>query len=353
VVLDSDVTVREYMPRWLDEIARHRIRASTYASYEQLVRSHIVPCLGAMRLQKLERRHIQAFYASKLAENGRADGKPGGLSRRMVRFIHAVFKMACTEAVSAGLLAHNPMDGVKPPRDERPPIEYWNADEAATFLAAAEGDIYGAIWHVALHTGLRVGELSGLRWEDVNLDSADDGGQPHPELRVRQILGKRKVIGDPKSGAGKRAVALDAETAHALTAHRRRQTERRELAGVVAPAHDLVFPSTVDTLMSARNLARHFSLLVATAGVKPISPHGMRHTHATLLMLAGVNPKIVSERLGHSDIAFTLRTYSHVLPQMQNDAAQAFAATMARASQKRPCTSRAHEGDDGVPEPLG
>ena len=340
VILDADITVADYMQHWLT-LVKARIQPRTYQSYEQIVRTHIVPALGHLRLQRLDRSHAEALYARLLADGGRKDGKPGPLSRRMVRMVHDVLKRACEEARRAGIRTTNPLDDLKPPKAEARRIDCWTPREAATFLAATEGDYYGAIWVVALRTGLRVGELLGLRWEDCALSI------PRPELRVRQVLQDQKgtlsIKPVPKSDSGTRAVALTPATVAALSAHRTAQIDAAQRAATW-PHPELVFPApSTGTLMQPRNLTRHFQGLWARAGVKRIRIHDLRHTHATLLMLAGVNPKVVSERLGHKDVAFTLRVYSHVLPQMQTDAAAAFDATILEAAEKCSATRRPHE----------
>lgn len=326
VINDSKQTVGAYLQHWLTATAQHRVRPTTYESYSTLVNRHIAPALGTISLQKLTPTQVQAFYAAKMATGGRLDGKAGALSNRTVRYLHAILKMALEEALRLGLVGRNAAAAVKPPKAVRPQIQCWDATGVKRFLAAAEGDSYGAIWHVALHTGMRCGELLGVRWADVDFNRA--------ELRVRQtaiVVKYRLRFGEPKTKSGRRTIALDPATVAALREHRARQLERRLAVADVWQDLDLVFPSDVGTAINPANLAKRFAALIQAADVRRITIHGMRHTHATLLLMAGINVKVVSERLGHADISLTLSTYAHVLPQMQKEAAGAFAAALSAA----------------------
>ncbi|HVC81490.1 MAG TPA: site-specific integrase, partial [Chloroflexota bacterium] len=215
---------------------------------------------------------------------------------------------------------------VDPPKAVRPRIEAWTTQEMHRFLGTAAGDGYGPIWLVALTTGLRKGELLGLRWCDVELDRA--------VLHVRQQIvsvNGRLITGEPKTAAGRRTIALPRDCVEALREHQGRRP-RRPVA--LDPAHrdtDPVFASAVGTSIEPRNASARFDALVARSGVQRISFHGMRHTHATLLLLSGINVKIVSERLGHASIAITLDTYAHLLPGMQESAAEAMQKALQHA----------------------
>lgn len=191
-------------------------------------------------------------------------------------------------------------------------------------IAADDGD--HPLWLLAAHTGMRRGELLGLCWADVDLD----GGV----LSVRRSLvesGGVRGIQEPKTASGRRTIALDAPSIAALRVHRARQIEQRLKTGPHWQDHDAVFTSAIGTPLQPSHTDRRFHALVARAGVPRIPFHGLRHTHATLLMKHGVNPKVVSERMGHAGIAITLQTYSHVLPQMQQEAAEIFAAAVSAA----------------------
>jgi integrase len=299
------------------------VRASTLESYAAKVRLYVVPTLGHVPLQKLTPAHMQACYSALLkGDQGRGQA---GVSARTVRYVHAILHRALKEAVGLGLVSRNVTDAVAPPKAPRPPIKSWDVADVRRFLEAAATDEYSPIWLIALHTGMRRGELLGLRWQDVDL--------AHGVLRVCQSATTVKS-GDrftpPKTASGRRTIALDTSCVVALREHRVRQNARRLALGAAWQDYDLVFASEIGTPLNHANVYHRFVKLSQRAGVSRIPFHDLRHTHATLLMKHGVHPKVASERLGHADITLTQQTYSHVLPQMQQQAADIVASAVAQ-----------------------
>ena len=311
----SKMSVAAYLDYWLETIAQHRVRATTLASYRQIIRHRLVPSLGAVALQKLAPAQVQTCYGW-LLESGRSDGRGATLSPRSVRYAHAVLRMALQDAVKLGLVSRNVCEAATPPKAARPQVKYWDIDEVQRFLHIAANDRFGTLWLLALHTGMRRGEVLGLRWQDVDLDQS--------MLRVRQSLvqsGGVLAFQEPKTASGRRTIALDAASVAALRQLRAEQMEQRLKRGPEWQDHDLVFATETGAPLHPSNVNRHLVALMAKAGVTRIPFHGLRHTHATLLMMNGVDPKVASERLGHAGIAITLQTYSHVVPGLQREAA--------------------------------
>lgn len=311
----SRLTFGDYLAHWLETYGKPNLRATTYRSYEQLIRVHIVPSLGNVLLQKLQPVQLQQFYNDKLS-GGRADGGAGGVAPRTVRYLHSIIREALKQAVKWQMVTRNVADATDPPKGKRPPVKAWSAEQARQFLAVAEGDTYGAVWMLAVGTGMRRGELLALRWEDVDLTKG--------VLHIRRSLvelGSALVFQQPKTASGRRAVQLSRSTVNALKEHRARQNEQRLRAGASWQDGDLVFATALGGPVAPRNLLHRFKELIEEAGVPPVRFHDLRHTHATLLLKEGTHAKIVSERLGHATIAITLDTYSHVLPDMQREAA--------------------------------
>jgi len=319
-VVPSGKTLGEYLEFWLDTSARHRVRWTTFVSYQRLVRLYVAPALGNVTVQKLSAAQIQALYSSLLTGGGRSGA---GLAPRTVRYIHAILRRAMKEALALGLVSRNVTEAVSPPKAPRPPIKTWDAPDLRRFMAVAQGDGYSPLWLLAAHTGMRQGELLGLRWQDVDLDRA----VVHVVQAVPTVRHGVQFT-QPKTASGRRTIALDATCTAALREHKARQNERRLAMGALWHDYDLVIASAIGTPLNHANVYHRFIKLVVAAGVPRIPFHGLRHTHATLLMGAGVHPKVVSERLGHADISLTLSTYSHVLPQMQQEAASIFDAAM-------------------------
>ena len=319
-VIPSGKTVGEYLEFWLDSSARHRVRTTTFVSYQRLVRLYIIPTLGNVSIQKLSAAQIQALYSSLLTKGSR-DGT--SLAPRTVRYVHAILRRALKEALALGLVPRNVTEAVSPPKAPRPPIKGWVMLDLRRFMAVAHDDGYSPLWLLAAHTGMRQGELLGLRWQDIDLDRG--------VCRVVQAVPTVHngiEFTPPKTASGRRTIALDNTCVVALREHRTRQNERRLATGAAWQDYDLVIPSTIGTPLNNSNVYHRFIKLTAEAGLPRIPFHGLRHTHATLLMQAGVHPKVVSERLGHADISLTLSTYSHVLPQMQEEAAAIFDVVM-------------------------
>ena len=260
---------------------------------------------------RLSAQHMQAFYAAML-ENG--------LAPATVKYLHVVLHAALDQAVRLNIIPRNVTDLVTPPRPSRREMQILTPEQAQTFLAAVCGRRLEALYVLALTTGMRQGELLALRWRDVDLDAA--------RLHVSNTLhfGTKGVwrLGSPKTAQSRRRVDLAPMAVEALRAHRTRQLEERLLVGPDWHDHDFVFPrGDGEPLRGMQVTHRDFQPLLERAGLPCIRFHDLRHTAATLLLLANVPAKVVSELLGHSNVGITLNLYSHVLPSMQRDAANA------------------------------
>jgi integrase len=301
------MTVGAYLDSWLNDSVRGHVRPSTFYRHESVVRLHIRPALGRLKLAGLNPAHVQALYRAKLDER---------LSPTTVHRIHEVLHAALKQAARWELAPRNVCEAVSVsvPRRRRPDIRPLNPGQARAFLKAAEGDRYEAFFVLALTAGLRLGELRGLCWDAVDLKSG--------LLQVRRTLvraGNRLVFGEPKTARG-RVVALTPRAVEGLKAHRSRQ----QAAGLY-DADGLVFRSPrADKPVDHRHLTyRYFRPILERAGLPRIRLHDLRHSCATLLLAGNVNPKIVQELLGHANIAITLDTYSHILPGMMAPAVDA------------------------------
>ncbi len=318
----SRMTVAEYLDRWLADYARVKVAAKTYERYAEIVRVHLTPALGHHPLPRLQPLHIQACYSDAL-QRGRRNGR-GGLSPQTVLHHHRVLREALQQAVRWQLLARNPADAVEPPRGQRRETEVFDQGEVGRLLEVAGGTRLAVPVLLAVTTGLRRGELLGLRWQDVDLD----GGK----LAVRQSLEQTKAglaFKQPKTQKGRRVVTLPPMTTDALRRHKAEQAKERLLLGPAYCDHGLVLAQADGQPFNPDKVTRAFKRLALKAGVRPLSLHKVRHTHATLLLGANVHPKVVSERLGHATVGITLDTYSHVLPNLQEEAARKIDALLA------------------------
>ena len=248
------------------------------------------------------------------------------LSAKTVSYIHTTLHKALADAVDAGVLGRNVADRAKPPRPSRRStqgIQTWEPHELAGFLASVRDSRLGPIWRLAAMTGMRRGEILGLRWSDLDLAAA--------RLSVRHAVvavAYTTIESTPKSHNA-RVIDLDPETVEELRGHRQRQHGERAEWGADYQDGDLVVTKENGEPIQPHTFSQSFERLIRKASLRPIRLHDLRHTHATLALKAGVPVKVVSERLGHESPAFTLKQYAHVLPGMQAEAARSIAALVA------------------------
>src|SRR5215211_2530588 len=305
----GSLTLRDYLYRWLNDSVRDTVRNTTFERYEQIARLHIEPALGDVRLKALTPTHVRGLYKDKLQSR----------SPRTVQYIHITLHKALKQAVSDGLIPRNVTEAVKPPQIRREEIHPLMPEQVNALLSAARGDRLEALYVLAIHTGLRQGELLGLKWDDVDLEEGT--------LQVRRTLTTAKgglVLSTPKTKGSRRTVKLSQTALEALRSHLERQLGEIDQASGLWCENGLIVASEVGEPLDRRYITTHrFKPLLKRARLPQIRFHDLRHTCATLLLSRNVNPKIVSEMLGHSSIAITLDTYSHVLPNMQESAAKA------------------------------
>lgn len=313
----SRLTLGEYLEEWL--AACRNIRPNTARDYGVSIRKHINPRLGKVRLQAVDRLQIRGLYR-KLAE--------GGLSEKTVHNVHICLHKALQDALSDGLLRRNPAERAHGTPKDRPEMKTWSPDELAAFLAFTSQDRELVLYHLAAATGMRRGELLGLRWRDVDLDGA--------RLVVRQQFtrqGSGLGFGPPKSKKSVRTIDLDDETVALLREQQERQRFDRHASGSSYRTDlDLVFCRPGGSPEDPNVIGRRFERRVrALRTVPAIALHGLRHTHATLLLEAGVDVKTVSERLGHDSAQTTLELYGHVTTRMRSNAAARFGSLLSTA----------------------
>lgn len=306
---------------WLPAI-KASVRPSTFDSYSTIVLKHLSPALGETTLQQLTPARLNAFYAE-LLNTGRSDGR-GGLSPKSVRNIHVTIRKALGDAVKWSFIPRNPAAFAEPPRLARAgdrELKTWNPEEVRAFLEVARGERLFAAWLLATSTGMRRGEVLGLRWSDVDFERA--------RVSVRQTLicvSYEIQFSTPKTAKGRRSLALDKSTVATLREHRKRQLEEKMAIGSLYADSGLVFCKVDGSPMHPDLFSQQFDRMVARSSLPRIRLHDLRHTHATLALQAGLHPKVVSERLGHASVSFTLDVYSHAIPAMQEDAAERIAS---------------------------
>lgn len=306
----STLTAAQYFLGWLQRLDR---KPATLATYRRIVNQRLLPAFGSRQLVSVDAASLERAYSAWLEE---------GLSSSSVQLMHQVLNKALGDAVRAGLLEGNPARSVEAPRKAMFEMRTWTAEEVGRFLRHVAEDRQFAMWRLFLTTGMRRGEVAALRWADVDLE--------HARLSVRQTgnyIDRVWTVNTPK-GRGRgatRLLSLDRATVEALRQHAERQAAERAYAEELWQDSGLVFCREDGTPLNPTRIGHRLTARARHAELPHIRVHDLRHTYATLALLAGIHPKVVSERLGHSNIGITLNLYSHVTAGMDRNAAEVVA----------------------------
>jgi integrase len=323
----SKETVAAFLERWLTDI-KPRVAPRTYERYAEIARKNIVPMLGTIQLKKLKPTDISAAYAATLETGRRRDG--AGLSARTVLHIHRVLKQALGQAVQWEMITRNPCNGVKPPKPAAKKMVTYDLDQTAEMIEVARGRRVFVPALLAVLCGMRRGEIAALQWGNVDLASG--------QLAVVQSAEQTKAgvrYKEPKSGRA-RTIALPASLVAELRAHRIGQAEELLRLGIKVTDETFVCAREDGKPLRPHSIGQEWVRFLRSHRELPrIRFHDLRHAHATHMLASGVHPKVASERLGHSKIGITLDLYSHVLPNMQADAAALVDDALRAALNKR------------------
>ncbi|WP_436793494.1 tyrosine-type recombinase/integrase [Actinospongicola halichondriae] len=330
-VRSANLSVADYLvDSWLPSV-KARVRGNTFTTYLSVVERHLVPMIGTRRLQDLTTMDLTAMYARMATGDVQPHLKHPGrkakpLAAKSVNNIARVVSVALNDAMDNGLVSRNVAVRAKTPKPVKPQIEAWTAHELLQFLHSTSDQRLHNVWHLASMTGMRRSEFLGLRWDDVSFVGKN--------ASVRQTL--VSVAGQTETSAPKnghaRVVDLDPETIAVLRRHQKSQKADKLAFGPGYTMTGYVFTKEDGQPYHPDVVSKAFTRAVAATDLKRITLHGLRHTHATLMIADGVPVKVVSERLGHSSPAFTMAVYQHVMPGMQSDAAAQFATAIRNAT---------------------
>ena len=308
-VSPTQQTVGQYFQTWLIRHAEN-VSPKTVEGYATMIRNYVVPHLGSVKLQTLESSQLSSLYAD-MAERG--------LSSATRAHCHRTIRKALGDAVKQNTLANNPALGVTPPRQRRREMAVWDVSEYKSFMDAASSDEFRDFFEFAALTGMRRSEVTGLKWKTVDLDLAT--------LRVVETLqrigGRGLVVGVPKSRGSRRSIALSVRTVDLLRDVRRKQLEAHMAVGAVFGSAEYVFTDQLGQPYDSGRPSKHFSDIARSSGLPKQTLNSLRHFHVSVLMASNTHIKVVSERLGHSSVAFTMDVYGHLMPGMQEQAALA------------------------------
>jgi integrase len=311
-------TVGDFLTHWLEQVLKPRVRPKTLRTSSDFVKNHYKPAFGETPLAKLSPQDVRQFVNAKLE----ADFSP-----KTVKHLLVTLRGALATAVKDGLVARNVASLVDPPRIIPHEPVVFNPEQARAFLDAVRGTRLQAAFTVAVAVGMRQGEILGLKWADVDLNSG--------QLNVRSALQrveKKLIQVEPKSRKSRRAIQLPGVCVSALVRHQAKQHDEQTWAGTRWQDTGYVFTTRVGTPIDARGLLRDYYRVTRPKPEKdceeppklafpPIRFHDLRHSAATLLLAQGVSPRYISDLLGHSQVSFTLQTYAHVLPEVQKEVA--------------------------------
>ncbi|KXS41418.1 MAG: integrase family protein [Candidatus Frackibacter sp. T328-2] len=309
-------TIADLLQEWYEDYAEVELSVTTYQGYKVIINTHLIPALGALRANDLQGRHVKSYIKKKL-KDGRANGK-GGLSKTTIVQHYRVLSQALKYGRRWNIINHDPLEFVDPPSKDDPEIKHMTKEEVKQLLDAAEGWIHDFIY-LAVNTGMRRGELMGLRWSDVEFENKI--------LRVRQTLvvdqNGGSVFKKPKSKASIRGIDITDDVIEILKNRKKEQNKNKLALGPdYVDKYNLVFCKGNGDKLYPQTATSRFKRAAKKAGFEGYNIHTLRHTHATFMLQNNVHPRVVQERLGHSDISTTLNTYSHVIPSMQKEAAE-------------------------------
>jgi integrase len=306
-VESSKLTLNEFFNNWLESVSKIKTSARTWYGHESIFNRYFRDTIGTKRLDRLEPLDLQNVYAGLLAR---------GLSAQTVRHAHAVIRSALKQAMRWNLISISPAALVELPKVHRKERRVLDGGESRRFVESCKEFKHGLVFEFALLTGMRPEEYLAIKWEDLDFEKEI--------AKVQRALVRHKggwSFNSPKTSRSRRTIVLPSSLVHSIVLHKQRQTFDRLRAANLWVDHDLVFCSEFGTPLSIPNLTyRYFRPILEKAKLPRIRLYDLRHTHATLLLVAEENPKVVSERLGHSTVVLTLDTYSHVLPTMQKQA---------------------------------
>ena len=270
------LTLAQYLPQWL-ESRKTSLRPSTAYQYRQIIRDHILPHIGKIRLDDLRLSKIERLYTDLLGS---------GVSVRTVRLVHAVLHVALEKAIKYGHIGRNPAHGASLPRLRHSEMKVLDADQVTQFLIAAQGSCNEALYYLAIHTGMRQGELFGLKWTDLQWDQGD----LRIQRQVKRVPRKGWAFADPKTKKGRRTIKLGDEILKLLRAHKKRQEAQKIVVGELWMENWLIFPSSRGTPINQSSLRKEFLKVLDRAKLPKIRFHDLRHTAASLMLNNGIPP---------------------------------------------------------------
>ncbi|MGM0780085.1 MAG: tyrosine-type recombinase/integrase [Bacillota bacterium] len=300
----------DLLTKWFNTIYTSKIEETTANTRWYMVQKHILPYFASLTVNQITTLMIDEFYKTKSDE---------GLSSKTVKELHNLLNSIFSQAVKWSIINEedNPVKKATRPKIIQREVNPWSKEEAVQFLKYIEGKDNEVFYIVAIFTGMRRGEILGLRWSDVDFER----GKIHVRRSLARVKGKGLILKDVKTKRSIRQISISPYVVKRLQDHQESRIALKKLSAGLTEDNGMVFTSSSGNYKDPNNVLRQFNRYIKEAGVRKISIHDLRHYHATQLLIEGTNPKVVAERLGHFDVGFTLETYSHVNPDLQDNAA--------------------------------
>lgn len=311
----SRLTVGEWLDSWLKNYVSLSLRPTTWANYETQVRKHLKPHIGKKKLTQLRTGDLQKIYNLKVTD---------GLKPKTIKNIHNVIHSALEQAKKEGIITINPADAVILPKPGIKEMATLGVDEMKHFLAAAKNSKHYAAYLLELATGLRRGELLGLKWPDLDLKS----GTVTVNRGLVRAKGQGLIFQEPKTHYSRRTISIPLQVARELERHKAKQNIDKLELGKAYYNDNLVFCTKEGKPLDPSEFTRHFQRLLKAAGLPRLRFHDLRHTFATVSLQEGVSAKVIQEVLGHHSAAFTMQVYSHVTEKMKREATDKIGAVL-------------------------
>ena len=299
------LTLAEHLNNWLAGYVRVNCSIRTLDAVQSIAEHHLIPALGNTQLKHLHPQAIQAYYG-KACEH---------LSARTVHYHHRILNQSLKYAVRQGYLGRNPCELVDPPSPRKKPMRTLTPSELEALLENASSNQFYPVIYTAVSTGLRQAELLGLMWRSIDLD--------YLSISVNQVLYKRRGVcqfNEPKTSHSRRRVSMTPKLALFLREYKLERERLYQQLGKELTLDSLVFANVEGKPLDPGVLTHNFARIAKRAGLENVRFHDLRHTFASLMLLRGAKPKVISEALGHSSVAFTMDVYSHIISGMQEDA---------------------------------
>ena len=323
-VKEKDILFKDFIIDYLELIAKPSVRPSTFNGYEKVVESRLIKKFGHLKIKNFNPVMISKYYTELLKE---------GLTQEYIQYIHSILKMAAKTAVEWKYLKNNFMDNVKAPKRVKKKVETWSVDECNLFLdrMRQQKEHIFMMYCLAIYTGMRRGEILGLRWKDIDFERK----RIYVEHSLYYIAGEGLVLQQPKTTSGKRNISITNDVIEELKTYRIKKQAQLLKVGMKLNEEHFVVSAYGGEPVNPNTIHKQFLYDIKLAGSKRIRFHDLRHTHATIMLEIGESPKVVSERLGHANVSITLDKYSHVTPNLQTESAENFAKALRKTSSEQ------------------